>query len=56
MQIKEKSFSEKLQEGLDLTYKRLVEQKIKNQEDFIFGENGRVFRVNPNKITIEVNQ
>ncbi|MDB4497896.1 hypothetical protein N9251_00985 [Gammaproteobacteria bacterium] len=39
------NFGSLLQAGLDLTSKRLIDHKIKNNEDLIFGNNGKVERI-----------
>ena len=39
-----------LQEGLNLTAQRLLDHKIKNNEDFVFGIQGKVVRVKANDV------
>jgi len=36
---------EKIKEGLDLTFKKLLEEKRKNDQEFVFSENGKIVSI-----------
>ena len=40
-----KDFREKLIEGLELSFKKLVQQKIKEDAELVFSENGKIVRI-----------
>ena len=50
--MSDEEFEKKLIIGLDLTYRRLVEQKRRDHEMLIFSENGQIKYVDP--FTIEI--
>lgn len=50
--MSEKEFKTKVCEGLKLSYRRLVEQKRRNNEPLIFSENGVVQFVDPHTVQI----
>ena len=47
-----REFEKKLREGMDLTFRRLVEQKRKTNTPLIHSENGVVQFVDPNTIQL----
>lgn len=36
---------EKIMNGLDLTFKKLLEEKRKNDQEFVFSENGKIVTI-----------
>ena len=47
-----KEFEKKLQDGMELTYRRLVEQKRKTNSPLVHSENGVVQFVDPYTVQI----
>lgn len=45
--MSDQEFESKMEEGLQLTYKRLVEQKRRNNDKLIFSENGQIVYADP---------
>ncbi len=50
---KENRIKEKVLEGLDLSYKRLIKSKRERNLELIVSENGEVIRINPHEIICE---
>jgi len=46
---------EKILKGLQISFEKLVKEKAKNDEDLIFGENGKIIRVKAKDILEEYN-
>lgn len=47
-----KDFSERLQKGLDLSFKKLVKAKQQNNGMFVFSENGKLIRIKAKDIKL----
>lgn len=43
--VKSNELLEKITQGLDLTFKRLLAEKQKEDGEFVFSENGKIIRV-----------
>lgn len=51
--IKDEELLEKIKQGLDLTFKKLVKEKRKNDGVFVFCENGIIKEVKAKDIKID---
>ena len=50
--MSDREFESKLIEGLDLTYRRVVEQHRRDNQPLVFSENGQVKFVDPFTVAI----
>lgn len=50
--MSDEEFEEKLKEGLQITYRRVVEQHRRDNQPLIFCENGVVTQVDPFTVSI----
>lgn len=50
---KENTIKEKILEGLDLSYKRLVKSKRERNSELVISENGKIIRLKPHDIKCE---
>ena len=50
--MSDREFESKLKEGLDLTYRRVVEQHRRDNQPLVFSENGKVKFVDPFTVAI----
>lgn len=48
--IRENEIKEKVLEGLNLTYKRLVQSKKERNLDLIISQNGKIVRIKPQEV------
>jgi hypothetical protein len=44
-------FKEKIKKGLDLTFKKLLEEKRQKNGEFIFSRNGKIVKIKARDIT-----
>ena len=50
--MSDEEFAKKMEEGMLLVHRRLVEQKRRDNEKLIFSENGKIVYVDPFSIEI----
>ena len=50
---RENEIKDKVLEGLDLSYKRLLKNKKERNFDLVISQNGKIIRIKPEEIPVE---